>query len=160
MSDCDCDCDCDYEYQACCSGCDKQFFDWEMIACGWCSRETCWSCLEGVKCKCGEVFEDDMLVRINTPEALEKIRCVPLKKRLLALHAIQSAEFSIQKIVCGPVLGTRQKLYDMYMNGFLRSVGAAELKQQLEERDHALFDELCGLYQKIKDARAELNETS
>jgi hypothetical protein len=102
-----------------------------------------------------------MLVRINTPEALEKIRCLPLKKRLLALHAIDSAEFSIKKIACGPVLGTRQKLYDMYMNGFLRAgLGAAGLRGQLEERDHALFDELCGLYQKIKDARVELKETS
>jgi hypothetical protein len=102
-----------------------------------------------------------MLVRINTPEALEKIRNEPLKKRLLALHTIDVAEFSIKKIACGPVLGTRQKLYDMYLNGFLRSVGngleAGGLKEQLEPRDHALFDELCGLYQKIKDARAELD---
>ena len=99
---------------------------------------------------------------MNTPEALEKMRDVPLKKRLLALHAIESAEFSIQKIACGSVLGTRQKLYDMYMNGFLRSVGndldAAPLKEQLESRDHALFDELCGLYQKIKDAQAAANK--
>ncbi len=125
-----------------------------MISCLACSRETCWGCLEGVACACGEVFEDDMLVRINTPEAIEKIRCLPLKKRLLALYAIQAAEFSIQKIACGPVLGTRQKLYDMYMNGFLRAgLEARGLKEQLEERDHALFDELCGLYQKIKDAR-------
>ncbi len=105
-----------------------------------------------------------MLVRINTPEALEKIRCVPLKKRLLALHAIESAEFSIRKIACGPVLGTRQKLYDMYLNGFLRvgnqSLENQWLREQLEERDHALFDELCELYQKIKDARVELKETS
>ncbi len=98
-----------------------------------------------------------MLVRMNTPEALEKIRSLPLKKRLLALHAIEEAEFSIQKIACGPILGTRQKLYDMYMNGFLRSGAEARpLKEQLEPRDYALFDELCGLYQKIKDARAEL----
>jgi hypothetical protein len=98
-----------------------------------------------------------MLVRINTPEALEKIRSEPLKKRVQALSAIESAEFSIQKIACGPILGTRQKLYDMYMNGLLRSGDeACQLKEQLESRDHALFDELCGLYQKIKDARAEV----
>ncbi len=98
-----------------------------------------------------------MLVRINTPEALEKIRSEPLKKRVQALSVIEYAEFSIQKIACGPVLGTRQKLYDMYMNGFLRSGAEARpLKERLESRDHALFDELCELYQKIKDARAEL----
>jgi hypothetical protein len=148
---------CRKDYQAYCSICDDVYEQWEVLTCHWCTRDLCLSCLRDPVCVCGEAFEDQTIANIHTPEAVEKIHCPRLKKRVMALHALESAEFRIQKIACGPLLGTRQKLYDMYMNGFLRSgLAAVGLREKLEERDHALFDELCGLYQKIKDAEVEL----
>ena len=128
--------------------------DWNNIECNSCHAETEVTLITSTCQSCGEPWDNDMLTRCYTRYSAEEILDPDMKKRVMALQDIWYAKHKIHMIAAGPLLGTRQKLYDMYMNGFLRNGRSEALREQLEPCDHALFDELCTLYEDLAIAKA------
>ena len=128
-----------------------------MIQCASCYEDTDYTLIKPTCQSCGEPWENTLLTRSYTRETAAEIHDEDMKKRVIALQVIWYTEQKIQMIAAGPLLGTRQNLYNMYMNGQMRrGKDSQELRGQLEPRDHALFDEIGKLYEEITDARAQI----
>lgn len=132
--------------------------DVHMIQCAACYADTEYNSIKPTCEFCGEPWENSILTRSYTRETAAQVVDPAMKKRVMALQDIWYAEQKIQMIAAGGVLGTRQKLYDMYMNGQLRLTRRSQrLREQLEPRDYELFDEIGALYEQIADAKAQLS---
>ena len=131
------------------------------ISCPSCYADTAAEKITSTCQSCGESWRDTTLTWSYTQDSANEILDAAMKKRVMCLQVIWHAEHKIQMIAAGPLLGTRQKLYNMYMNGQLRlTKRSSELREQLEPCDYDLFDTIGKLYEEIADAQEQLTPAS